>query len=161
MRYSGFHEGLCHKLAPCGSRQCTVHHSVQHVTNYRTSFSEGRNTYAAKTTHRVPSFSFNRVSSFHHTGIAVYTLTPYPDYVDQHEQQLPPSEGPHDLFFHLMNSFLRRPRQIVACLASTDHGIRLAAAELVRALARDAFCSKSIVFPEAVTSDDGKLSSSH
>ncbi|CAM9151927.1 unnamed protein product [Laminaria digitata] len=50
-----------------------------------------------------------------------------------------------------------RPRQIVACLANADHGIRLAAAELVRALARDAFCSKSIVFPEVATNDDGKI----
>lgn len=53
-------------------------------------------------------------------------------------------------------ALLCRPRQVVACLASTDHGIRIAAAELVRALAKDVFCSKSIVFPEALTNDDGK-----
>lgn len=39
--------------------------------------------------------------------------------------------------------------QVVACLGSIDSEIRLAAAKLVSVLAKDAFYSKSIVFPEA------------
>ena len=39
---------------------------------------------------------------------------------------------------------------MVACLGSTESGIRLAAAKLVGILAKDSFYSKSIVFPEAV-----------
>eukprot|EP00752_Nemacystus_decipiens_P010771 g9583.t2 len=41
-------------------------------------------------------------------------------------------------------------RQVVACLGSTESGIRLAAANLLGILAKDSFYSKSIVFPEAV-----------
>lgn len=40
---------------------------------------------------------------------------------------------------------------MIACLSSVDTGIRLAAANLVGMLAKDAFYSKSIVFPEGVT----------
>lgn len=38
---------------------------------------------------------------------------------------------------------------MVTCLGSIDSEIRLAAAKLVSVLAKDAFYSKSIVFPEA------------
>lgn len=40
---------------------------------------------------------------------------------------------------------------MIACLSSVDTGIRLAAANLVGVLAKDAFYSKSIVFPEPGT----------
>lgn len=50
-----------------------------------------------------------------------------------------------------------RSRQLIACLRSDDSGIRLAAAKLVAVLAKDAFYSKSVAFPEsASSSSDGE-----
>lgn len=50
----------------------------------------------------------------------------------------------------------RRLREVVACLASNDSGVRLAAAQLVLVLAKDVLYIKTVVFPEAAGTTEGK-----
>lgn len=50
----------------------------------------------------------------------------------------------------------RRPREVVSCLASNDSGVRLAAAQLVLVLVKDVLYSKTVVFPEATRTTEGK-----
>lgn len=49
---------------------------------------------------------------------------------------------------------------MVSCLESYDSGVRLAAANLIGVLAKDALYSKAVVFPEPAGGTEGRLNPS-